>query len=433
MTVRRSNASDRLFRWTRWAAPLGGIVFVVLWWLGEAGRWRLEDRPFAFVLIGAAIALAPFLPRVSLASLVVVPALQALGLIAGPTSNDWPVYLGFGLVLVVVAMHDERRLRLRAAITGVFCSVAVSALMVAPDRVAALLGVGGAPDTAHGWASWAGGIPAGGIPASVEVVLAALILLVGSWGLGAALRYWRREQQAREVLAAAERELAASETARLLTAQRQTIADDVHDVLAHSLTVIIAQLDGAIASGADHPVLERVSTIARESLVDVRALIERLDQGESSGEAAPSLEDLDVMIDRFAAAGLRIELRESGPRPELADGLQLTVRRILQESLTNALKHQGRGARVGIGLDWRGDQLALRVFSAGGLSSAEIDAPEPAQGADAVAESRTGIGIGSMQTRARMAGGWLTAEADGDEFMVTAVLPQRVVAETVLR
>jgi signal transduction histidine kinase len=412
---------DRVLFWSRIAAPALGVAFAALWINAEIGRDLIAERAVGYVLIGSVIGIAPFLPRVALAGVAVLPVLQLTSVLARPESTDWPMHLGFAVALGVVAVHHERRLRLTAAVAVVVAATAASLAMALPHGRSPFPWNRQGSDT--GWSSWTGGGMWSGADLVLALGLMMLVLLACGWAAGAAVRYNLVERQTRSVLATTERELAVSETDRRLAAQREEIAADVHDVLAHSLTVVLAQVDGAIASGAEHPVLQRVSGIARESLIDVRALIERLDGGAQHDEATPGLDDLEPLLARFISAGMTVTLREHGGRPALAESLQLVVLRIVQESLTNALKHGGRAAVVGIDLDWRGEQLALRVRSR----------PLPG-GADAVAAPvGAGHGIGSMRDRARMAGGWLTAEPDEDAFLVTALLPLRRTAEPVLR
>lgn len=411
---------EKALRWSRIGAPALGAVFAALWINAEIGRHLIEERSVGYVLIGALIGIAPFLPRVALGGVAMLPVLQLASALAWPTSTDWPASFGLAMALGFVALRDEQRLRVPAALAALIAAAASGSAMALPHgRSPFPWNRQGFDD---GWSSWASG-PWSGVELVVALGLVMLVMLACGWAAGAAVRYNLTERQTRTVLASTARELAVSETDRRLVVQREEIAADVHDVLAHSLTVVLAQVDGAIASGARDPVLRRVSGIARESLIDVRALIERLDGGPQQDGAAPGLDGLEPLFARFTSTGMTVTLREHDARPALAESLQLVVFRILQESLTNALKHGGRASTVAIDLDWRGDQLLLRVISR----------PSPGR-ADAVDHPiGAGFGIASMQARAGMTGGWLTAAPDEDAFLVTAVLPLRLVEQTVLR
>lgn len=408
---------ERAILWSKYAGVACGILFVVLWVVAESGRYAIEERAVGYVLLGVLLVIAPFLPLTSLVGLAIIPIAQTIGLLARPESTDWPMYLAMPIVLAIVALRDERRYRVPAVAATLLASVAIGAALAFPRGRSVFVWMARQFDDS-GWGAWTA---SSWSPAALfaTITLIALTVLLGGWAVGAAVRYAIGEKQARAVLADAELDLASSETERQLAAQREDIARDVHDVLAHSLTVIIAQADGEMASGSEDPVLERLSRIARESLVDVRALIERLD-GDEPSETAPGLNDLASLVTRFTSAGMEIDLHEEGNRPLLADGLQLTVYRLVQECLTNALKHGGRGVSTIVRLDWRGDELAMHVSSRG----SSLPAP-----------STTGrsIGLSSMRERARMAGGWLTAGPDGEDFIVTAILPLRVVDEAALR
>lgn len=114
---------------------------------------------------------------------------------------------------------------------------------------------------------------------------------------------------------------------------------------------------------------------------------------------------------------LNIQHSESGVPVELGAGQQLAVFRIVQECLTNALKHAGRGTAVRVHFDWSGPGLTLHASSElpVSVSLGETDAGHT--------EDRVGRGIPGMRERAHLAGGWLTAGPDGEQFRVTAFLP----------
>lgn len=419
----------------RVAAPVAAVVFLTLWLLAESGRDNIVERAIGYGCYALLLGLSAWVPRLALIGIAVVPLAQLFGILARPESTDWPVYLAVPLVLAIVALQDERRFRLLALVAGVVSAVSFAAAVALPHGHSPFPWLR-SQVVDYGWLSWTGAVTNEGTfvthgePVSegywavalLAIAGATLLALAGGWGIGAAIHYAFRARESQAFLVESERALAESETSRQLVEQREQIAADVHDVLAHSLTVIIAQADGAVASGAQHPTFQRVGDIARESLADVRALIERLDSGEPAA-ATLGLENLEDLIERFRTVGMRVDLLEVGDRPEIADGMQLTVYRILQEALTNALKHGGRESQVGIGLDWRGNELVIRVVSK----------PCLRQGDSEASEASTGVGLTVMRERARMAGGWLSAGPDEGEFIVSAVLPQRVVNETVLR
>jgi signal transduction histidine kinase len=201
--------------------------------------------------------------------------------------------------------------------------------------------------------------------------------------------------------------------------ERTRIARDLHDVLAHSLAVIAAQADGTRYLSKDQPkvVLNALDTIARSArsaLVDAQRVIEGVrDDGMVAPQ--PRLSDIPALIEGMQRGSLKIHTSESGTTVGLSTGQELAVFRIVQECLTNALKHGGRGTDVRIHFDWSGPGLTLHVASAP-ASGGQEESANPAT-------TRVGRGLPGMRERAHMAGGWLTAGPDGEHFRVTVFIP----------
>jgi signal transduction histidine kinase len=200
--------------------------------------------------------------------------------------------------------------------------------------------------------------------------------------------------------------------------ERTRIARDLHDVLAHSLAVIAAQADGTRYLSQDQPpaVLNALDTIARSArsaLVDAQRVIEHV-RGDGMVTPQPRLSDIQALIETMQRGSLKIQSSESGTPVELSTGQQVAVFRIVQECLTNALKHGGRGTEVRLHLDWSGPGLTLHVASVVAASQDQADDAPP---------HRIGRGLPGMRERAHLAGGWLTAGPDGDHFRVTVFIP----------
>jgi signal transduction histidine kinase len=161
--------------------------------------------------------------------------------------------------------------------------------------------------------------------------------------------------------------------------------------------------------------LERIAGSARASLSEVRILIESL-VAEPEGHSNPTIESIDELLERMRGAGLAVTIDRFGYSRALTPGQQLAVYRIVQEALTNALKHAGSEPSARITLDWRGPGLALNISSTGTLVTAD-EAPDSG--------TRTTRGLYGMRERARLAGGWLTSGADdeGELYLVTAFIP----------
>lgn len=237
-------------------------------------------------------------------------------------------------------------------------------------------------------------------------VAAALALLL-SWTVGALVRTGIRARDNRIAQELAEAAAAAEQ-------ERGRIARDMHDVVAHSLAVVIAQADGArYAATADPDAASRalttISTTARGALSDVRLLLTQLRHSQADGPQ-PTLADLEELYAQVRAAGvdLRVDVDPAPPR-DVPAAVQLAVYRILQEALTNALRHGADGV-VDVRLAWQAGGVRLDVLN---------PLPSPAPRVDA----GHGHGLIGMRERAQLVGGTLTAGAEGDAFAVRAVVP----------
>jgi signal transduction histidine kinase len=121
------------------------------------------------------------------------------------------------------------------------------------------------------------------------------------------------------------------------------MARELHDIVSHNLSVVVVQAAGARAAGADSGALEKIERSGREALVEMRRLLGVLrDDGDAPDPAPqPGVAQLQELATTVQAAGLRVGLRVEGPFEQLPAAVSLTVYRIVQEALTNALKHAG--------------------------------------------------------------------------------------------
>ncbi|WP_405427301.1 sensor histidine kinase [Streptomyces erythrochromogenes] len=219
----------------------------------------------------------------------------------------------------------------------------------------------------------------------------------------------RREQWARE---RSERAAAAK---RRVDEERLRIARELHDVLAHSISVINVQAGVGLALLDSDPeqarsALSTIKAASKEALGEVRQVLDTLrSPGEAPRTPAPGLDRLPELVEQAAAAGLRVEVTAEGEASALPPGVDLAAFRILQEALTNVVRHSGaRTARILLG--WRPRLLELRVDDDG-----------PASGG---ASEGGGSGLIGMRERAAALGGAVEAgpRPDGG-FRVTATLP----------
>jgi len=244
------------------------------------------------------------------------------------------------------------------------------------------------------------------IPLAVLILTAATFALLLSWTVGALVRTAIRATENRRAQQQAEEEAVAEQ-------ERVRIARDMHDVVAHSLAVVIAQADGGRYAAASDPAaataaLATISTTARGALADVRLLLTQLRHSESAGPQ-PTLADLEGLYAQVRGAGVALSVEVDPMLPgEPPTTVQLAVYRILQEALTNAMRH-GDGGPVRVRLSWWPDRVDLEVRNG---TQARPDASPPG-----------GHGLIGLRERAQLAGGHLDAGRHGDEFVVSATLP----------
>lgn len=185
-------------------------------------------------------------------------------------------------------------------------------------------------------------------------------------------------------------------------AERARIAREMHDIVAHHLTVMVTLSEAAISASAASPerateVMRSVSATGRRALADTRRLLDVLHQppGQDVGEAlapVPDLAQLDVLLEQVRSAGLDTTLEIHGEVPDLPAGVQLTVYRLVQEALTNTLKHGGPGARASVRLRFLPGEL-------------RVDVDDDGAGATAPATASIGSGLVGMQERVHAYGG----------------------------
>ncbi|MEV6103342.1 histidine kinase [Streptomyces sp. NPDC051940] len=240
----------------------------------------------------------------------------------------------------------------------------------------------------------------------------------------------RREFVASLVERAERLEVERDQRARLAAAaERARIAREMHDIVAHNLSVIVGLADGGAYAAARSPerpaqALTAISATGREALGELRRLLGvlRAPEQEALGQEAlelapqPGLAELEPLLDRVRAAGLPVVCTVRGEPAGLSEGRQLTVFRVVQEALTNTLKHAGPGARAEVDLTVDGGGVRVRVSDTGGGRT-------PAAPPDA------GQGIHGMRERVAMYGGTLTARAADGGWRVRAEIPAAAAAE----
>ncbi|GAA4176328.1 sensor histidine kinase [Gryllotalpicola koreensis] len=414
--------SPRLVGRVRVWAPVGGAtVFLALWIVAESGRLAMASAVITFAAWALVVALSGRWPLVSIALAVVIPIVLGSGgivlqFIYGARWSDqrytviggssywynldtaWPVWFAAPLAVAWIALTRETRLVRGLALAGGLVSAGLySALLIA-----------------SGWMVWTGQF---GLGACIELLVSLCATVVFAWLLGLGLSAIWRVRVVTGDLETTAAKLDEADLELRLAHDRGRISRDIHDSLAHSLAVIVAQAEGAAAIHELRPEaapesLSNISTVARHALAEVRRLVERITDDDDLSEHTSRIEHIPALVDELRQAGVDATLRVLGDLGPLALSKQVAVFRIVQESLTNALKHGGRGSAATVTLDAQGAGLAVLIVSKSG------------GGEPLVNGGGRGIGIAGMKERARLVGGWLTAVPSDDEtFVVTAFIP----------
>ncbi|MDT0200523.1 sensor histidine kinase [Nocardioides sp. AE5] len=241
-------------------------------------------------------------------------------------------------------------------------------------------------------------------------------IVCASWALGTMGR--TRAAYVGSLIERGERLEREAEQQALLAAQdeRARIAREMHDVVAHGLSVIVVQADGARYAAAKDPAVatDALATIAetgRDALTEMRRMLGLLRSEESGTAPQPGLADLAHLVAEARAGAMELDAELPYPLPPASDGVGLTAYRIVQEALTNIRKHAGPGARA-----------TLRVVDEGTALRIEVD--DDGRGAASTSDGN-GLGLVGMRERIAVHGGTLDAgPRPGGGFSVSARLPR---------
>lgn len=202
------------------------------------------------------------------------------------------------------------------------------------------------------------------------------------------------------------------------TAERARISREMHDVVAHSLAVVISLANGATAKLGRDPAqsreaLESISELGRHALADTRRLLSvlRTDEGAAVRAPQPGIEEIADLVDRAACTGLAVTITVRGDPVPVAAGLALSAYRIVQEAITNAVKHAEGATTVAVELTWTPRRLEIVVTDDG-------------YGNGRSAGSPGGFGLAGMRERAALYGGTATAGPGHESgWTVKATIP----------
>jgi signal transduction histidine kinase len=344
------------------------------------------ETPAAAVVL-AVLSVAPLAARQRAPVLVTAVIGAALAAYAVAGYGDFPS----GALGLVIAVFTVAVLRDRLVVAGAFAGglavVVLAYLMAGSDVV------------------WS------------QVAQAAVILLV-AWILGTSVRRWARDA-----------ERAAAAAARAAAAERLRIARELHDVVSHHMSVVSLQAGlAAYVVDTDVPTARQAigtaSDAGREALGEMRRMLgalrmdERTDDEQAAYRPQPGLAQLDALIDRVRGAGLDVDVSVSGDVRELPPGPDLCAYRVIQESLTNVLKHAGP-ARAEVALEYGPRTVTVTVTDDGG------GAPGSPSRNGGRAPSADAHGIRGMRERAELYGGVLLAGPSRDGgFTVRLRLPE---------
>jgi len=372
------------------AVLVDGLIVLALGGLALGEIWTspfAEPRPvntFLFLSVCLALLWRRRAPLVVLLIAVTVLGIQA-NLFDPPDQPPLSSFIIFLVVSYSVAVHGEGR----RAVVAAAAAFATEILIIDLPRLLA------------------GENPGNIIPA--------WILYLMLWFVGRTIRQSRLQAERLQDLAT-QLELEREEKARTAVAEeRSRISRELHDVVAHSVSVMVVQSQAAqrLLEGEQRnarQALESIETTGRQALTEMRRLlgILRRTDAELALAPQPGLEHLDALIEQTREAGLPVELSVEGDVGSLPPGVDLTAYRIVQEALTNTLKHAGL-AHARVTIRRRDDGMELEVAD-DGAASGKGDG--------------SGQGLIGMRERVALYGGALeSGRRDGGGYIVRARLP----------
>lgn len=262
-------------------------------------------------------------------------------------------------------------------------------------------------------------------------VLAALLAIytlfvAGIWAVG----HWAGLNRRR--LAAADLRRAEA-AARAVHAERQRISGELHDIVAHAVTVMVLQASGAQRVLRQDPdraatALDQIAAQGQQAISELRRMLSLLRDAESGDGTddrdsgpQPGVAELPVLLDRFRDLGLTVHYEQVGTARPVDPSVGLAAYRTVQEALTNVLRHAGRTAPATVRLDWQPTQLSVTVTN---QQPPDRTAADPHDRRESTAGLSTGNGLAGLRERIRLIGGQLDAGPSGPAaFQVAATLP----------
>ena len=402
--------------WRAWAPDVAVGLVVLLVGLLEVldvdhRYWVDDPRPaLALLVVGiaAAVALSRRLPALALALVWAVCAMQVM-----TGTQLLMVELAIGIVAFGTARWGSAATVVASALS-IPVAAAITVLWIDPSVFYSALSTAGFRSLVEQTARWSDRW-------QLTAAVLGMSVLGVPWLAGLALRFSTRAQQSRASQEVAEAERDQAEEIARLRDEQTRLARDVHDVVGHSLAVILAQAESAqYLEDADTQALKRtmdnIATTARSSLDDVRQVLSST--GGTAGPR-PGSTDLDSLVAGVRASGHDVLSTEFGVPQPLPPELATVAFRVLQEMLTNALKHGRRGEPVRVERHWEGELRieVQNVVEPGTEETQPLVAPGPAGGQ----------GLEGMRRRLESVGGRLDVRrrSEPPTFTATAWLPVR--------
>jgi signal transduction histidine kinase len=209
-------------------------------------------------------------------------------------------------------------------------------------------------------------------------------------------------------------------------AERSRVAREMHDIVGHNLSVMVSLADGAATLAANRgeqstDALRILSDTGRQAMSELRRVLGVLREerdGEQLLSPQPAIGDLDPLLDRVRAAGLAVTYRTLGNLDALSSGVQLTVYRVVQESLTNTIKHAGTGASADVTIAVEAGEVRIRVADTG------VPPGAPPRARPGTQNDEPGHGLVGIRQRAAMFGGTVIVgpRETGHGWLVDVVL-----------
>ncbi|MFI8947410.1 sensor histidine kinase [Streptomyces sp. NPDC053750] len=288
------------------------------------------------------------------------------------------------------------------------------------SRTALVMGLCAAPVAQLRWPMEEAG--AGG---NIAITVFQAVPFALAWVLGDSIRTRRAYfAQLEERAARLEKEREAQAKVAV-AAERARIARELHDVVAHNVSVMVVQADGAAyvldaAPDQAKKALETISSTGRQALAEMRRLLGVLRTGEhqEAGEYVPQpdVQQIEDLVEKCRSSGLPVDFKVEGTPRALPSGVELTAYRIVQEALTNTRKHGGPNAGASVRLVYFDDGLGLLVEDDGKGAPHELYEEGGLDG--------QGHGLIGMRERVGMVGGTLDAgPRQGGGFRISALLP----------